>query len=66
MDKKRVQNTILFIIGWFYIIIGIIALFILGRILLKIIGKRLSTIVDDGDDSNVSQKEQMTECDYIH
>ena len=39
-------------------IIGIIVLFFLGRGLLKVIVKRLVRIVDDGDDSHVSQKEQ--------
>ena len=39
-------------------VIGIIVLFFLGRTLLKVIVKRLTKIVDDGDDSHVSQKEQ--------
>ena len=39
-------------------ITGIIVLFFLGRGLLKVIVKRLVKIVDDGDDSHVSQKEQ--------
>lgn len=42
-------------------VIGIIALFFLGRTLLKVIVKRLTKIVDDGDDSHVSQKEQRAE-----
>lgn len=39
-------------------IVGIFILFFLGRILLKVVVKRLARMVDDGDDSNVSQKEQ--------
>lgn len=39
-------------------VIGILVLFFLGRILLKVGIKRLSKIVDDGDDSHISQKEQ--------
>ena len=39
-------------------IIGILVLFFLGKIILKIIVKRLTRIVDDGDDARVSQKEQ--------
>jgi len=39
-------------------VIGILALFFLGRGLLKLAVKRLVKIVDDGDDSHVSQKEQ--------
>ena len=42
-------------------IIGIIALFFLGRMLLKIVVRRLSRIVDDGDDTHTSQKEQRAE-----
>lgn len=39
-------------------IVGIFALFFLGRVLLKAVVRRLSQIVDDGDDSHISQKEQ--------
>ena len=42
-------------------VIGIIALFFLGRILLKVTVKRLVKIVDDGDDAHVSQKEKRAE-----
>lgn len=39
-------------------IICIIALFFLGKIILKLIIKRLIRMFDDGDDEHVSQKEQ--------
>jgi len=39
----------------------IIILFFFGRILLKLIVKRLATVVDDGDDKHVSQKEKRAE-----
>jgi len=42
-------------------IIGIFALFFLGRALLKAVVRRLARIVDDGDDTNVSQKEKRAE-----
>ena len=42
-------------------IIGILALFFLGRMILKISVSRLTRMVDDGDDANVSQKEQRAE-----
>ena len=42
-------------------IIGILGLFFLGRILLKLIVRRLSRMVDDGDDASVSAKEQRAE-----
>jgi small conductance mechanosensitive channel len=42
-------------------IIGIITLFFLGRMLLKVVVKRLVQIVDDGDDSQASQKEKRAE-----
>ena len=42
-------------------VIGIIALFFFGRTILKIIVKRLARVVDDGDDSNISQKEKRAE-----
>jgi len=42
-------------------VIGIVALFFLGRLLLKVIVKRLARVVDDGDDKYVSQKEQRAE-----
>jgi len=42
-------------------VIGILALFFLGRILLKVAVRRLVRIVDDGDDAHVSQKEKRAE-----
>lgn len=42
-------------------IAGILVLFFFGRMLLKIVVRRLSRIVDDGDDSRTSQKEQRAE-----
>jgi len=42
-------------------IVLIIALFFLGRIILKFIIKRLIRVVDDGDDTQTSQKEQRAE-----
>jgi len=39
-------------------VIGILALFFLGKILLQVTVKRLIQIVDDGDDAHVSQKEK--------
>jgi len=42
-------------------IIWIIVLFFLGRIVLKLIVKRLVKIVDDGDDAHLSQKEKRAE-----
>jgi len=42
-------------------VIGILALFFLGRMLLKIVVGRLVRIVDDGDDAHVSQKEKRAE-----
>ena len=42
-------------------VIGILVLFFLGRMLLKIIVRRLARIVDDGDDTRVSQKEKRAE-----
>ncbi len=42
-------------------VIGILALFFLGRMLLKAVVKRLARIVDDGDDTHVSQKEKRAE-----
>lgn len=42
-------------------IIGILILFFLGRMLLKIVVRRLALIVDDGDDKHISQKEQRAE-----
>lgn len=42
-------------------VIGIFVLFFLGRILLKIVVKRLVHIVDDGDDTHFSQKEKRAE-----
>lgn len=41
--------------------IWIIILFFFGRIILKIIVKQLKKIVDDGDDSHISQKERRAE-----
>ena len=42
-------------------IVGIIALFFLGRILLKVVVKRIVRIVDDGNDAHTSQKEQRAQ-----
>ena len=42
-------------------IIGIIALFFLGRLLLKVVVRHLARIVDDGDDSHISAKEKRAE-----
>ena len=42
-------------------IVGIFVLFFLGRMLLKAVVKHLVQIVDDGDDSHVSQKEKRAE-----
>ena len=39
-------------------IIGILALLFLGKMLLKVIVRKLARIVDDGDDDHISQKEQ--------
>ena len=42
-------------------VVWIIILFFMGRIILKLVVKRLVKIVDDGDDKNVSQKEKRAE-----
>ena len=42
-------------------IVLIVALFFLGRAILKLIVKRLVLLVDDGDDAHVSQKEKRAE-----
>ncbi len=42
-------------------IIWIIILFFFGKLILKLIMKRLARIVDDGDDAHVSQKERRAE-----
>jgi len=42
-------------------IIWIIILFFFGKLILKLIMKRLARIVDDGDDAHVSQKEKRAE-----
>ena len=42
-------------------IIWITILFFFGKLVLKLTVKRLARIVDDGDDKNVSQKEQRAE-----
>lgn len=42
-------------------IIWIIVLFLFGKLILKIITKRLARIVDDGDDAHFSQKEKRAE-----
>ena len=42
-------------------IIWIAILFIFGRLILKMMVKRLAKIVDDGDDTQTSQKEQRAE-----
>ena len=41
--------------------IWIAVLFFFGRIILKLVVKRLLKIVDDGDDNHVSQKEKRAE-----
>jgi len=41
-------------------VIWIVILFFFGRIMLKLIVKRLIQIADDGDDSHVSQKEKRS------
>jgi len=41
--------------------IWIIFLFIFGRLILKLIVRRLTKMVDDGDDEHVSQKEKRAE-----
>ena len=42
-------------------IVLIIILFFFGRIILKLIVKRLARLVDDGDDAYISQKEKRAE-----
>ena len=42
-------------------IIWIVILFFLGRLVLKLIVKRMALIVDDGDDTHISQKEKRAE-----
>ncbi len=42
-------------------IILIIALFFLGKMVLRLVARRFVQIVDDGDDSHVSQKEKRAE-----
>ena len=42
-------------------IVWIIALFFFGKLILKLIVKRLAQIVDDGDDAHISQKEKRAE-----
>ncbi|MCK5211313.1 mechanosensitive ion channel [Candidatus Parcubacteria bacterium] len=42
-------------------IIWIIILFFFGKLILKLIVKRLAQVVDDGDDSHISQKEKRAE-----
>ena len=42
-------------------VIGIVVLFFLGRVLLKVAVRRLVKVVDDGDDAHVSQKEQRAD-----
>jgi len=42
-------------------IIWIIILFFLGKVILRLIVKRLAKVVDDGDDSHQSQKEKRAE-----
>ena len=44
-------------------VIWIIVLFFLGRIILKLIVKQLVKIVDDGDDSHISQNYSCTHYD---
>ena len=42
-------------------IIGIVALYFLGRMILRAVVKHFTQLVDDGDDTHVSQKEQRAE-----
>ncbi len=42
-------------------IVSIVILFLFGKLILKLIVKRLARIVDDGDDANISQKEKRAE-----
>ena len=42
-------------------IIWIAILFIFGKLILKLVVKRLTQIVDDGDDAHISQKEKRAE-----
>ena len=42
-------------------IIWILILFFFGKLILKLIVKRLERIVDDGDDAHISQKEKRAE-----
>jgi len=42
-------------------IVWIIILFFFGKLVLKLIVKRLGQIVDDGDDAHISQKEKRAE-----
>ena len=42
-------------------VIWIVVLFFFGRVILKLIVKRLVKIVDDGDDNHVSEKEKRAE-----
>jgi len=42
-------------------VIWIVILFIFGKIILNIIVKRLARVVDDGDDTHISQKEKRAE-----
>jgi len=42
-------------------VIGIVALFFLGRMLLKVVVRHFARMVDDGDDAHVSQKERRAE-----
>lgn len=42
-------------------IVWIVILFFFGRIILKLIIKRLAQVVDDGDDTHISQKERRAE-----
>ena len=42
-------------------IIWIVILFVFGKIILNLIVKRLARIVDDGDDTHISQKEKRAE-----
>ena len=42
-------------------IIWIIILFFFGKLILRLIMKRLARIVDDGDDAHISQKERRAE-----
>ncbi len=61
-NKKIMQEFIINIIKQNAAnIVWIIALFFFGKLILKLIVKRLAKMVDDGDDAHTSQKEKRAE-----